>query len=115
MLKYDLKDLSLSAIALRTLNSDENDKIRKIMEWEIKRRFRNTGIHYDDFLQRENVVAQRRGYNEDNYLFSQNVSMQQLMKIYFEYLCNYSTVHNYFNDVDIPDFLHNFFYFTRIC
>lgn len=95
--------MPLSAIALKIINNEENDEIRKLAELEIKKRFKYTSVKYDDFMQRENFVAQKRGYNVDSYLFREYPNMQQLMNLYFEHVCYYQTMDNYFSySIDQP-------------
>lgn len=113
-----LKKLSISHLILIILNDKNSDILRKCAEVELRKRIKHLGWCYDDLLHFDDKVIQQRGYDVDNYLISQNVSLQQLMETYLTYchdkcfeensllfseknLCNE-------NDLGSP-------FFTRVC
>lgn len=81
----DLKHLCISNLILVILNKNNTDTLRKYAEIELRKRIRNFGCKYDDFLHIDDKVIKERGLNINNYLISPNVDMQQLMETYFLY------------------------------
>lgn len=81
----DLKHLCISNLILVILNKNNTDILRKCAEIELRKRIRNFGCEYDDFLHIDDKVIKERGLNINNYLISPNVDMQQLMETYFLY------------------------------
>ncbi len=81
----DLKHLCISNLILVILNKNNTDTLRKYAEIELRKRIRNFGCDYDDFLHIDDKVIKERGLNINNYLISPNVDMQQLMETYFLY------------------------------
>ena len=80
-----LKHLCISNLILIILNKNNSDILRKCAEIELRKRIRNFGCDYDDFLHIDDGVIKARGLNINNYLISPNVDMQQLMEAYFLY------------------------------
>ena len=65
------------------LDTKNDDYFRKFAEIEIKERIKHLGTQYDDLMQSELEVMNKRGLDIENYLFSTNPNMQQLMELYF--------------------------------
>lgn len=82
-----LRKLSISHLILIILNEENSDILRKCAEVELRKRIKHLGWEFDDLLHFDDKVIQQRGYDVDNYLISQNVSLQQLMETYLTY-CN---------------------------
>ena len=81
----NFKHLCISNLILIILNNNNTDILRKCAEIELRKRIKNFGCDYDDFLDNEDGVIKARGLNINNYLISPSVDMQQLMETYFLY------------------------------
>ena len=81
----NLKHLCISNLILIILNKNNPDTLRKCAEAELRKRIRNFGCDYDEFLHIEDKVIKERGLDINNYLISPSVDMQQLMETYFLY------------------------------
>lgn len=81
----NLKHLCISNLILIILNKNNPDTLRKCAEAELRKRIRNFGCDYDEFLHIEDKVIKERGLDINNYLISPKVDMQQLMETYFLY------------------------------
>lgn len=114
----NLKNICISNLILIILNKDEDDIVRKCAEIELRKRILHLDYQYDDLLHREDRIISERGFDVEEYLFSPNVNMQQLMETYFKYNCCLSFEDNQLllsekilcNDADfgIP-------FFSKIC
>lgn len=83
----NLKNICISNLILIILNKDEDDIVRKCAEIELRKRILHLDYQYDDLLHREDRIISERGFDVEEYLFSPNVNMQQLMETYFKYNC----------------------------
>ena len=81
----NLKHICISSLILIILNNNNTDFLRKYAEIELRKRIRNFGCEYDDFLHIEDAVIKERGLNINDYLISPKVNMQQLIETYFLY------------------------------
>ena len=79
----ELKKIPISHLVLIILDEKNNICLRKFAEIEIKERIKHLGTQYDDLMQSELEVINKRGLDIENYLFSTNPNMQQLMELYF--------------------------------
>lgn len=114
----NLKHISISNLILIILNDKNSDILRKCAEIELRKRIKNVGWEFDDFLHFDDKVIQKRGLDINSYLISPNVNMQQLMETYFMYDWQTSFDENYLlfsekhlcNDVDFGDS-----FFSKVC
>ena len=115
----NLKNLPISHLSLIITDQKNDPTIRKSAEIELKKRIKNIGIPYDDLLQSEEESIKIRGLNINNYLFSHNPTLQQLMELYFTYrhnITNSEDNHLLFSEKHLcnkADFASPFF--TQIC
>ena len=79
----ELKKMPISHLVLIILDEKNNICLRKFAEIELKERIKHLGTQYDDLMQSELEVINKRGLDIENYLFSTNPNMQQLMELYF--------------------------------
>lgn len=79
----ELKKIPISHLVLIILDEKNNICLRKFAEIELKERIKHLGTQYDDLMQSELEVINKRGLDIENYLFSTNPNMQQLMELYF--------------------------------
>lgn len=86
----DMKKFTISNLVLIVLSDKYPDSLRKYAEIELRRRFRNVAWDVNDFIDKENKKIEKRGLDINNYLFSKNLDMQKLMKVYFLYYYGYS-------------------------
>lgn len=115
----NLKNLPISHLSLIIVDQTNDPYIRKFAEIELKKRIKNLGIPYDDLLQSEEESIKIRGLDIENYLFSHNPTLQQLMELYFTYrhnITNSEDNHLLFSEKHLcnkADFASPFF--TQIC
>ena len=81
-----LRKLSISNLILIILNDKYPDVVRRCAEVELRTRIKHLGWEYDDLLHFDDKVIQERGLDIENYLLSPQVSLQQLMETYFQYV-----------------------------
>ena len=79
----DLKKIPISHLAMIILDNKNDDYLRKFAEIELNNRIKHLEIQFDDLMQSELEVINKRGLDINNYLFSPNPNMQQLMELYF--------------------------------
>lgn len=79
----DLNKLSISHLILIIVDDKQQSYLRKFAEIELKNRIKNLGINFDDLIQMELKKIKERGIDINNYLFSSNPNVQQLMELYF--------------------------------
>ncbi len=74
------KRVSLSSLALKANSGDQQ------AEKHLKKVFKNEGV-FNEFMLYEEEAFDRRGEQEEEYLFANNIDAQKLMEIYLEVLC----------------------------
>lgn len=79
----ELKRIPISHLVMIILDTKNDDYFRKFAEIELKERIKHLGTQYDDLMQSELEVINKRGLDIENYLFSEKSNMQQLMELYF--------------------------------
>ena len=79
----DLIKLPISHLILIIVDDKQNSFLRKFAEIELKNRIKNLGINFEDLIQMELKKIKERGIDINNYLFSSNPNVQQLMELYF--------------------------------
>ncbi len=79
----NLIKLPISHLILIIVDDKQNSFLRKFAEIELKNRIKNLGINFDDLIQMELKKIRERGIDINNYLFSSNPNIQQLMELYF--------------------------------
>lgn len=89
-----MRSLTISNLVLIILNNSNNDELRKQAEMELKRRLKYNKVSYDEVLYEEGIRIEQRGFDINNYLFSNNPTIQQLMELYFSYVYNNSWNNN---------------------
>lgn len=83
-----MNNYTISNLVLIILDSKNNYYARMYAEKELKRRLKLIDSDYYKFMDEEEKRINKRGFNINNYLFSKNPTLQQLMELYFSYVYN---------------------------